>query len=112
VRRSDELEFRANLDRSLEAASDRAEPGVEAMDALGIRASVLGYGQAVMDGDPLDHQHPVFGLDLADRFDLKPLTLNLDLTRFQRARESAGQSAAGGGDDVVKRGGVWGELLR
>jgi hypothetical protein len=81
------------------------------MHALGIRASVLRHGEAVMDSDALDHQHPVLGLDLADRLDLEPLTLNLDLARLQRPGESAGQSAAGGGDDVVKRGGVRRELL-
>jgi hypothetical protein len=65
-----------------------------------------------MDGDALDHQHVVLGFDLADRFDLKPLTLHVDLTRFQRACESAGQSPTGRGDDVVKRRGVWRELPR
>ena len=48
----------------------------------------------------------------ADGFDVKPLTLNLDLTRFQRAGESAGQSSTSRGDDVIERRGVWRELLR
>ncbi|HWE11633.1 MAG TPA: hypothetical protein VG325_19960 [Solirubrobacteraceae bacterium] len=85
---------------------------MEVMDALGISTLIFGNGESVMDGDPLDHQHAILGFDLADRFYLKPLTLDVDLTRFQRAGEGAGQSAAGRGDHVVKRGGVWRKLLR
>jgi hypothetical protein len=48
-------------------------------------------------GDPPDHQHLVLGLDLADSLDLEPVTLDFDLTRFQRAGERARQSAAGCG---------------
>jgi hypothetical protein len=42
-------------------------------------------------------------VDLADRLDLVLVLLELDLTRFQRAGEGAGQSPAGRGDDVVER---------
>ena len=109
---SDQLELCANVDRPLEATGYRTELGVEAMDTLGIGALALGYAKTVVDGDALDHQHAVIGFDLADRFDVKPLTLNLDLTRFQRAGESAGQSPTSRGDDVIERRGVWRELLR
>jgi hypothetical protein len=85
---------------------------VEAVDALGLGAPVRGYGESVPDGDALDHQHAVVRLDLADCLDLEPLALNLDLTRFQRAGESAGQSPAGRGDDIVERGGVRRKLVR
>jgi hypothetical protein len=82
------------------------------MDALDVLAPVHRYRESVMDGNALDYQHAVLRLDLADRLNLEPLTLNLDLTRLQRAGESAGQSAAGRGDDVIKRGGVRRELVR
>jgi hypothetical protein len=62
--------------------------------------------------DALDHQHLVLGFDLANRFNLVPLTVHCDLTRFQRAGEGAGQSPASRGDDIVKRGRMRRELLR
>ena len=54
--------------------------------------------------DALDDEHPILDLDLADRLDLVALRIDFDLTRFQRAGEGAGQSAAGRGHDVVERG--------
>jgi hypothetical protein len=53
--------------------------------------------------DAPDDEHLVLELDLADRLDVVALRIDLDLTRFQRAGEGAGQSAAGGGHHVVKR---------
>jgi hypothetical protein len=85
---------------------------VEVVNALGVFATVLGYGESITDSDALDHQHAVVRFDLADRLNVEPLTLDLDLTRLQRAGEGAGQSAAGGGDDVVERGGVRRVLIR
>jgi hypothetical protein len=85
---------------------------VELVDALSVLAPIRGYGKAVVDRDPLDHEDVVLGLYLADSLDLEPFALDLDLTRLQRAGESAGQSAASGGHDVVERRRVGRELVR
>jgi hypothetical protein len=76
---------------------------MESMHVLDLRAPVPGNLQPVADRDPLDHEHAVLVLDLADRLDVVVLVLDLDLTRLQRARERAGQSAAGRGHHVVER---------
>jgi hypothetical protein len=49
------------------------------------------------------HEHAPHIRDLADRLDLVALRIDLDLTRFQRAGEGAGQSPTGGGHDVIER---------
>jgi hypothetical protein len=85
---------------------------MEAVDALCLLATVCGNRETVVDHDPLDHQHVVIGLDLADSLDLEHVAVDFNLTRFQRAGKGAGQSAAGGGDHVVERGRVRRELLR
>jgi hypothetical protein len=73
---------------------------------------VLRYWQPVVNGDPLDHEHAVTVEYLADRLDLVPLRIDFDLTRLQRAGESAGQSAARRGDDIVEHRGVRREPVR
>jgi hypothetical protein len=85
---------------------------MEAVDALGLLALVLRYGQPVVNGDPLNHEHAVAGEYLADRLNLVPLRIDFDLTRLQRAGEGAGQSAARRGDHVVERRGARRELIR
>jgi len=50
----------------------------------------------------LDDEHFALDLDLSDRFGLE--VLERHLTRYQRARKGAEQSAARGGDHVVERG--------
>ena len=73
------------------------------MHALGILPPVFGHAEAVVDGDSLDQQHVVLGLDLTNRLYLEPVPVDFDLTRFQRAGKGAGQSAAGRGYHVVER---------
>jgi hypothetical protein len=58
--------------------------------------------QSIGDRDPGDHEHAVDVLDLADRFGFVALRIDLDSARLQRTRVRAGQSAAGGGHDVVE----------
>src|SRR5215210_8362062 len=52
--------------------------------------------------DPFDHEHFALDLDLPDRLCVE--VLERHLTRCQRARKSAEQSAARGSDHVVERG--------
>jgi hypothetical protein len=79
---------------------------MEAVDALDLLSLLVRYRQPVVNGDSLDHEHAVTIEYLADCLDLVPLGINLDLTRLQRAGESAGESATRRGDDIVERRGV------
>ena len=81
------------------------------MHALGLFPLLRPNRKAVADRDPLDHEHLVALEDLADGFYLVLLRVDLDLTRLQRAGKGAGQSAAGGGHDIVERRGVRREVL-
>jgi hypothetical protein len=100
---SDELEFRVDVDGSLQAPRDRAEAGVEAVDALDFVSTLSGDAEPVANRDPLDHQYAVLCLDFAERLDVVLIGINIDLTRLQRAGKGAGQSACGGSDNVVQR---------
>jgi hypothetical protein len=65
--------------------------------------------KSVANVDALDHQDVVLEFDFAGRLALESAFARRDVTRrFQRASEGAGQSAGGGGDDVVERGGTLG----
>jgi hypothetical protein len=99
----DELELGADVDRPREASRHRAGAGMNVVDPFGVVPSLCGHPKPVVDPDPLYHQNAVLGLDLPGRFDLVALRIDLDLTRLQRARKRAGQSATGRRDDVVKR---------
>jgi hypothetical protein len=52
--------------------------------------------------DPLDHEHFALDFDLSDRLGVE--VLERHLTRCQRARKGAEQSATRCGDHVVERG--------
>ena len=110
--RSDQLKLGAHINPSRQAARDGTEPGMEIMHALRLLTPIRRHRKAVMDRDALDHEDVVLGLDLADGLHLEPFPLDLDLTRLQRAGESARQSAAGGGHDVVECRRMWRELVR
>lgn len=102
----DQLEFRGDIDCALQAASDWTEAGMEGVHPFGLFAARVIDREAITHADAFDHEHVVLGLDLADRLDLVALSIDFDLTRFQRARERAGQSPASRSDDVVERGRV------
>jgi hypothetical protein len=108
----DELKLGTHVDAALEAAGNRARARMDAVDTLGFLPLLRRYRQPVVNCDPLNHEHAVTVVYLADRLDLVPLGIDFDLTRLQRAGESACQSAARRGDDVVERRGVRRELLR
>jgi hypothetical protein len=73
---------------------------------------VLGHLDPVVHSDPLDHEHAVLVLDLALGLDVVGGSLNLDLTRLQRAGKGARQSAGGCRHHVVESGGLRRELVR
>ena len=102
----DQLEFRGDVDCAFQAASDWAQAGVERVHPFGLFAARVRDREAIKHTDALDHEHAILGLDLADCVDLVALRIDLDLTRFQRAGERAGESPASRGDDVVERGRV------
>jgi len=60
--------------------------------------------ESVANVDAFDHQDAVLEFDFAGRVALESAFASRDVTRFQRASEGAGQSAGGGGNDVVERG--------
>jgi site-specific DNA recombinase len=62
------------------------------------------------DLDPLDHEHIALGLDLSDRLCVE--VLERYLTRCQRARKGAEQSATRSSDHVIERGVVGFHVLR
>lgn len=99
-------------DGGLEAAVDGAMSGKEAVDAAG-SFPVFGIGLEAEDGvDAADDEDIVLGFDFAGRVGDKAIVRGRNLTRFQRASEGAGESAAGSGDDVVQGGGVGLEDVR
>jgi hypothetical protein len=81
------------------------------MDAFGLLSLFWSNGESVAHVDAFDQQHPVLGLDLAYSLNFVPLRIDVDLTRFQRAGEGAGQSAPGCRHHVVECGRVWRVIL-
>jgi hypothetical protein len=73
------------------------------MDALGIVAAVIRYGDPVANVDSLNDQDPFLGLDLAYDFNVIGLRVDFDLTRLQRAGKGARQSPASRCNDVIER---------
>ena len=59
-----------------------------------------------------NHQHAIFGLNLASHFSRQVFIACVDLARLQRASESAGESTTGSGNDVVERCGMGLDNLR
>jgi hypothetical protein len=62
--------------------------------------------QFVMNVDALDDQNLVLKLDLTTRLTDEPAIACVYLARLQRAPEGSCQSTAGGGDNIVERGGI------
>jgi hypothetical protein len=101
---SDVAELRGDLDGAFEAAGDRAIAGVEAVDPLDLLLLLLGHArQLVGHVDALDDEDLPVLLDLPDAVPDEGPSACFDATRLQRASQGAGQSADGGGDDVVER---------
>lgn len=88
------------------APCNRASGGVVLVRPLS-RVPLIGRtpAQAIAHPDPLDHQHPVLHLDVAFGVRLQLPLPGVDPARLQRATQGAGQSAGGGGNHVVERGG-------
>jgi len=62
--------------------------------------------QFVVDVNPLDDQDLALEFDLSPSLTGEPALTCLYLARLQRAPEGSRQSPAGGGDNVVQRGGI------
>jgi hypothetical protein len=77
---------------------------MKAMDSLDLLSADVGNPEPIPNGDAANDENLVLDDNVADRLDLVALRINIDLTRLQRAGESARQSAAGRRDDVVERG--------
>jgi hypothetical protein len=75
------------------------------MPIIGDPAQPIGHGDALDDGCL------VLEDDLADRLDVEVISLDLDVTRFQRAGKGARQSPTRRRDHVVKRGGTRREVV-
>ncbi len=84
---------------------------MEAVHSLCLLVVLAHEPEAIADGDALDHEHSVAVEDLALGCGLELVSVDLDLTRLQRAGKGARQSAAGGSDHVVEGGGRRGEVV-
>ena len=62
--------------------------------------------EAEADMDSADHQDLTFQFDLPHHLGGEPFVRCRDLTRLQRASKGPGQSAAGGRNQVIQRGGM------
>jgi hypothetical protein len=62
--------------------------------------------QFVVNVNPLDDQDLAIELDLTPRLTGEPALACVYLARLQRAPEGPSQSTAGGGDNIVERGGI------
>lgn len=84
---------------------------MERVRALGRFALVFRTApEVVANVDPFEHEHFVFQDHNAFSFGAEPAVARVDSARLQRAPQGSGESTGGGGNDVVKRGGVVGVL--
>jgi hypothetical protein len=101
-----DLHLRGDGDGVAERTVDRAMLGVEAVHALDGGASLGRGGEVIGDVDAADDQDVVFELDLTPDLGREATVAGVDVARLQRTSEGAGQSAAGGGYDIVESRGV------
>ena len=105
------LSSEVHLARDLYALPDRACHGAASSVVLEHPLYLLAilFLGAEVEGllDPLDYQHLLLGLYLPHRLGVEAIFIEGHLTRCQRARKGAQQSAAGCGHQVIE-GGVMG----
>ena len=77
--------------------------GVEAQDPLGYLTLIRSDLKMVGYVDAADHEHVAVEPDLARHLRSQPALAGRNPARLQRAPEGTGESAGGGGDEVVKR---------
>ena len=98
-----ENQFGSDGNRRLQAAIHGALVCEESVDAAGrLPVPFLGL-QPQFGVDAADHQDVVFRLDFAHGLGNQPRVRRINVTRFQRASEGAGESTGGGGDNVIER---------
>ena len=99
-------------DGGLEGAVDGALVGEEAVNPLrGLPVLAVGF-QFERGVDAADDEDVILSFDFADGLRDQAGIGRINLTRFQRASEGAGESTSSGGDDVVEGRGVGVEDLR
>ena len=80
--------------------------GVDGVDLLDDLALIFRRAQPVANKDSADDQHVAVQFDFASHFRDQLTVAGINLTRFQRAPEGAGQSSSRGGHHVIERGGA------
>jgi hypothetical protein len=106
----------ADLDGVTNRPRDRTMVRVNPVDPLNRFSRLLGSAKLVVDRNPTDDENIVFELDLAHRFRRQSSVGGVDLARFQRTAESAGESARRSSNHVIQRGRmrwerVWWKLI-
>ncbi len=81
--------------------------GVNAVHAVNGFPSFQRRSEVINNMNASDHQYAIFCLDLASDFGRQLFIAGVDLARFQRASEGAGESTTGRSNDKVQRGRVW-----
>ena len=89
-------------DTALQGLRDGAAALEDGDGAFGFLALALGDLQVVFDSEMRQLQDAFGGIDGALRFGPEFVGVTGYPTRFQRAGEGAGESAGGGGDEVVE----------
>ena len=79
---------------------------MKAMDALGSFALLWLKLEMVGHMDPLDHEHVIVFFHFPNYVRPEVALSRRNLTRLQRASKGASQSATGGSNEIVKRGGM------
>ena len=90
----------------MQGAIERAVHCVDSVDAFDSGALVFRSCETHRDVYASDYEDIVFQFDFASYLGCEFVVACIDLTRFQRASESAHHSAGGSGDDVVDGSGV------
>lgn len=85
----------------MKRAIHRAVLRMDLVNSLDSFADIAWHDKMIDDVNAFYHKYVVFRLDLASDIGSQPARVNL--ARFQRAAECAGQSAACSGDNIVGR---------
>ena len=102
-----EHQLGGHCDRRAKGEIDRAFLGEKTMNPGGRFPLGFGCSELQPHMNPPDHQDVVLQLDFTDGFRDETIVRCRNLARLQRASKGAGESAGGGGDNVVQGGRVF-----